>query len=85
MNTLCMLQYGAGRVEECPGSRCPFWLSHGCVLAGGEAEIAARPQLADHLLELRLELDRARAASREQSPRSLFYRLLNEEQGADAA
>ena len=88
MEGLCTLQYAVSRVEDCPGSGCPFWLADdaqaGCVLAGVEAEIAARPSVAHYLLKLRLDLDRARVAQREPAPRSLFYRLLDEEQAAEA-
>jgi hypothetical protein len=88
MEGLCTLQYAVSRVEDCPGSRCPFWLVEdgqaGCVLGGIEAEIAARPSVAHYLLKLRLDLDRARVAQREPAPRSLFYRLLDEEQAAEA-
>jgi hypothetical protein len=80
---LCTLQYGVGRVERCPGARCPFWVGDRgelrCVLAPIAYEIRGRPELAQHLLELRRKLDDGRAAGR-----SLFYRLLDEEQEAES-
>jgi hypothetical protein len=85
-DALCTLQYAVGRVEPCPGTGCPFWLADadGCVLAAAEGELQSRPGLAQHLLELRLELDRVRVGRDEPRARSLFYRLLNEEQAAEA-
>jgi hypothetical protein len=80
---LCTLQYAVGRVEPCPGARCPFWAIEGeggaCVLAPVVREVDGRPALAQHLLELRRELDDAKAGS----GRPLFSRLLNEEQEAE--
>jgi hypothetical protein len=69
---LCTLQYAVGRIEDCPGERCPFWLGDKCLFAGVVDEIERKPSLAQHLLELRLAL--ASAAS-EPPGRSLFYRL----------
>ena len=86
MPVLCALQYAVGRVEDCPGGACPFWVAEhgeaGCVLADVASEIAPRPSVAQHLLELRHALDGARPG-REPQERSLFYRLRNEEQPAE--
>jgi hypothetical protein len=74
----CALQDAAGRVEACPEEGCPFWEEGGAVLESGCAierlslDLARRPELAQHLLEIRLELDRARHGG---DARSLFYRL----------
>jgi len=75
----CPLQDAAGRVEACPGVGCPFWEEGGVVLEGGCAiqrlalDLALRPQLVQSLLEIRLQLDRARR--RGALTRTLFYRL----------
>ena len=74
----CALQDAAGRVEVCPGEGCPFWEEGGAVLEGGCAierlslDLARRPELAQYLLRIRLEFDRARRGG---DGRSLFYRL----------
>jgi hypothetical protein len=53
----CELQDAAGRVERCPGSRCPFWeLDAGggdCIFARSDHEFRGRPELAHLLLGLR--------------------------------
>ena len=81
----CTLQYAAGRIESCPGSACPFWLAEGeggtCVFTDSEHIIETNSRLAQHLLELRLALQRPQPEGTE--ARSLFYRLLNEEQEAE--
>lgn len=75
----CVLQDAAGRVEACPGGRCPFWEEGGAVLEGGcsierlSLDLARRPELAHYLLEIRLGFDRA--CRRGDEARSLFYRL----------
>jgi hypothetical protein len=77
---LCTLQVAVGEVEACPGVRCPFWETDGggCALAAIGPELAGRPAVAEHLLELRHDLELA--AARAEWP--LFYRHLNEEQEA---
>ena len=83
---LCTLQYAVGRTERCPGERCPFWeeeVEIGCVVAPIERQLIDQPALAQHLLELRADLDRARYGSEEVESRRLFYHLLNEEQAAE--
>jgi hypothetical protein len=67
---LCTLQYAVGRIEDCPGERCPLWLDDECVFATVTDEIERRPGLAQHLLELRLAL-----VDDEPGGRCLFYRL----------
>ena len=80
--SLCTLQDAVGRVERCPGARCPFWVvdgeSAGCALAAVAHQFDGRPALAQHLLELRHDLDGAGGDGW-----TLFYRLLNEEQAAE--
>ena len=83
---LCTLQYAAGRLEDCPGARCPFWEERGepgCVVAPIERVLIEQPHLSQHLLGLRLEFDRACVSAAEPPPRSLFYRLLNEAHTAE--
>lgn len=77
---LCALQDAAGRVETCPGARCPFWEEGGAALEAGcgierLALDLARPGLAQALLEERFVLDRARNGEEAAPVRSLFYRL----------
>ena len=80
----CALQYVAGRVERCPGLRCPLWDQAGgaCALAALTGDLVSHPPLAQYLLELRMCLDQARSDGRSHE-RRLFYRLLNEEQAAE--
>ena len=82
---LCTLQYAVGRIESCPGERCPFWdatdFEVGCVVAPIERHLLEQPVLAQHLLEVRAELDRARSDAEQEETRTLFYRLLAEPSG----
>ena len=77
---LCRLQDLANRVEACPGSACPFWEEGGAVLVGGcvlarlRLELRSKPDLVQHLLELRPRLDRERGTS-ERENWDLFYQL----------
>jgi hypothetical protein len=82
----CALQDAVGRVEACPGALCPFWDAEGigCVIAPVETEIPQQPALAHHLLALRMQLDSARRDTDAATQRRLFYRLLNEDQVAEA-
>jgi hypothetical protein len=79
---LCALQDAVGRVEACPGARCPFWEPGGAVIAGGclierlTLDLGRRPGLCHYLLELRLALDEGRADP--PGTRQLFYRLSRE-------
>ena len=80
---LCGLGYAVGHVERCPGPRCPLWVvdrnCSGCVLEAVEYEIKGSPALVHHLLELKLELEHARAWNDDTEARKLFHRLLNDE------
>jgi hypothetical protein len=83
---LCTLQYAVGRTERCPGERCPFWeeeVEVGCVVEPIKRQLIEQPALAQHLLEIRADLDRARHGGEQEQGRRLFYRLLNEEQAAE--
>jgi len=87
-NALCTLQYAVGRTESCPGEGCPFWedeVEIGCVVEPIKRQLIEQPELAQHLLELRANLDHARHDVSEEANRRLFYHLLNEEQGAECS
>lgn len=85
---MCTLEHAVGNVESCPGARCPFWVidrNHsGCVLEKVEHEIESSPSLALHLLDLKRELEQGGASDEVSNARSLFHRLLNDEQNAEA-
>jgi hypothetical protein len=60
---LCTLELIAdGHAERCPGEACAFW-ERGCVLARVEAQLDARPEVAELLLALRRELEAGRELS----------------------
>jgi hypothetical protein len=85
---LCILQDAVSRTESCPGSPCPYWqdeIDRGCVVAPIQRQLRDQPKLAQHLLELRANLDRARHGGGQEKGRRLFYRLLNEEQAAETS
>ena len=69
----CSLQDAVGRVEACPGESCPFWDAGqgACVLSALAGELPGRPDLAQHFLALRRELD---GGPTSEAP-GLFYRL----------
>ena len=78
----CRLQYVASRVGWCPDDRCPLWQPSGspddghCVFE--ELNVPDRSTFASWLVQLRLELQRARTANERNEVRRLFYRLLNQ-------
>ena len=76
---LCRLQYIAGRVEDCPEERCPFWEPERPLVEGGCAfeklDVADHPALAAWLLRVRTKLEAARTGAPEDEGRRLFYRL----------
>jgi hypothetical protein len=53
---LCELQYAAGRVEQCPGESCLYWVDEACILAPLKGDIGANPDLVAFLLSLRNRL-----------------------------
>lgn len=53
---LCRLQYAAGRIEDCPGEDCPFWLDGRCIIGGLQADLDSSPELAELLLDVRSEV-----------------------------
>ena len=79
---LCTVQYAAGRVEVCPGPRCPFWEEGGAVIPAGcllqrlGLDLEHRPELVHALLQLRRKLDQALSREDEDEARSLFFRLV---------
>jgi hypothetical protein len=76
---LCTIELIAeGHAERCPGADCAFW-EQGCALARVEAELDARPEVAQLLLGLRRELEAGRVVELEDA-RSRFAHLLNEEE-----
>lgn len=80
---LCRLQYNAGRVEDCPEDRCPFWEPGGVALDGRCAiehvDLRANDEVVHWLLDLRSGLERAQATGEppEAQTRRLFYRLVD--------
>ena len=50
---LCHLQYAAGRIEPCPGARCPFFSERGCTLGSLRADLSSNLPLTYFLLDLR--------------------------------
>jgi hypothetical protein len=76
---LCLLQYTAGRVEDCPEERCPFWEAERPLVGGGCAfeklDMADHPALAAWLLRVRKQLETAHAGKPDDQGRRLFFRL----------
>lgn len=62
---VCELSHAAGRVEDCPGARCPFWADARCAIAGLRSDFERNPALVEVLLDLRADLAG-------QEPRSMF-------------
>jgi hypothetical protein len=76
---LCTIELIAeGHAKRCPGEDCAFW-ERGCVLTKVEAELDARPEVAQLLLELRRQLDAGRRVEIDEA-RSRFSHLLNEDE-----
>jgi hypothetical protein len=75
---LCRLQYLAGRVEDCPEERCPFWESDQGDCAFEQVDVADHPALASWLLRIRKQLELAQAGEQAGDARRLFYRLKSE-------
>ena len=64
-----------GVIEACPGERCAFWEDRSCAFRNLPVE--DRPEVAEFLLGLRDELERARAEDDEAAARHRFYERLN--------
>jgi hypothetical protein len=73
--TACRMKQTLGKIEPCPGSRCPFWSDDSCAFR--EVELDERPDLAGFLLEIRNKLETLRAQEDEDAARQLFYERLN--------
>lgn len=79
--TVCHLHFTLGTVEACPGGACPFWEQGGIALpAGCELERLGidldRPDLAEYLLELRVQLEAARDREEQEAARKAFAELV---------
>jgi len=53
---VCELDRALGRVSECAGSRCAFWVDSHCVVAGLRSDWDANPSLAVTLHQMRAGL-----------------------------
>jgi len=71
----CRMKRSLGEIETCPGARCPFWEDGSCAFRN--LPLHGRPELAQFLLSLRGELERARAEEDAASARHRFYERLN--------
>lgn len=67
----CTLQAAIGRFERCPGSSCPLWEHGKCLVEETRSELVGRPQVAEHLLELRGSLAGLRRVIEVRSPIAL--------------
>jgi hypothetical protein len=56
MQSICQLDYAAGRVKRCPGDSCPFWVDDRCVVARHWEDFGANPRLTALLTGLRSDL-----------------------------
>lgn len=80
---LCSLRQAVGEEERCPGGSCPFWEQGGAVLEPGcaierlDVPIGRRPDLARHLLDLRLRLEEIRDERARADAHRRFSELLN--------
>jgi hypothetical protein len=75
---LCHLSQGLGRVEACPGGSCAFWQAdaEACAIVPLTDDVRTNADLAQHLLELRRELESCRVDEEQREARSLFFRVL---------
>jgi hypothetical protein len=79
----CSLRAAVGEHELCPGHECAFWEEGGAVIAGGCAierlgvPVQRRPDLARHLVDLRLTLESVRSAAERTDAHRRFAELLN--------
>ena len=64
-----------GEIEACPGALCPFWEDGSCAFRN--LPVDDRPELAEFLLGLRDELERARTEEDADIARHRFYERLN--------
>jgi hypothetical protein len=79
----CSLREALGKQEPCPGATCLFWEESGAVVELGCAierlgvPVQERPDLARHLLDLRLRADELRTAAERCDAHRRFSELLN--------
>ena len=79
----CSLREAVGQGELCPGHGCAFWEPGGAVVEPGCAierlavPVAGRPDLAEHLLDLRVRLEEAQDEATRQDAHRRFSELLN--------
>ena len=79
----CSLRAAVGEHELCPGHECAFWEDGGAVVSGGCAierlgvPVERRPDLARHLVDLRLTLESVRSAAERADAHRRFTELLN--------
>lgn len=82
---LCRMHAALGRRESCTGRDCAMWEASAdrCVLAELELdrEVERSPELAGYLLRIREQLEAAARPPAEEA-RSLFFRRLNGDRGA---
>jgi len=81
LNKVCAIRLTVGRVEACPGPRCPFWetgeisLEPGCALERLGLALD-RPDLAEYLLGVRTALEEARDEREREAARQAFARVV---------
>jgi hypothetical protein len=79
----CSLRAAVGEYELCPGHDCAFWDEGGAIVAAGCAverlgvPSARQPELARHLLDLRLTLEAVRSETERTDAHRRFAELLN--------
>ena len=79
----CSLKEAIGERELCPGRDCAFWEEGGAVIEEGcgierlGVPVERRPDLARHLLELRLTIEAARSSAERAEAHRRFAELLN--------
>ena len=79
----CSLREAVGEREACPGAACAFWEPGGAVVEPGCAierlgiPVARQPDLARHLLDLRLGLEELQTEAERRDAHRRFSELLN--------
>lgn len=79
----CSLRAAVGENELCPGHECSFWEAGGAIVSAGCAierlgvPVARQPELARHLLDLRLTLEAVRSEAERADAHRRFAELLN--------
>jgi hypothetical protein len=79
----CSLRAAVGEHELCPGHECSFWeeggagATAGCAIERLGVPFAGKPELARHLLDLRLTLEAVRSQADRAAAHRRFAELLN--------